>query len=154
MAESIGNAYVNIVPKAPGIEGQIDSLLGGPAPSAGSSAGGKAGAGLLSSLKGVLTVAAVGKVLAALEGIVGGDVADVPLGEVAGVVLPYERSVAGVDVLYGDSTVEVEVFELDVAGSVVVKPLVAGREAQTQGHGDSGIYELFHFEKSVKGISK
>ena len=85
MAESIGNAYVNIVPKAPGIEGQIDSLLGGPAASAGSSAGSKAGAGLLGSLKKVLGVAAVGKVLK--------DAFD------AGGAL--EQSFGGLDTIYG-----------------------------------------------------
>ena len=87
MAESIGNAYVNIIPKAPGIEGQIDSLLGGPAASAGSSAGSKAGAGLLGSLKKVLGVAAVGKVLK--------DAFD------AGGAL--EQSFGGLDTIYGDA---------------------------------------------------
>lgn len=87
MAESIGNAYVNIVPRAPGIEGQIDSLLGGPAASAGSSAGSKAGAGLLGSLKKVLGVAAVGKVLKdAFEA--GGNL---------------EQSFGGLDTIYGDA---------------------------------------------------
>ena len=101
MAESIGNAYVNIVPKAPGIEGQIDSLLGGPAASAGSSAGGKAGAGLLSSLKGVLTVAAVGKVLK--------DAFD------AGGAL--EQSFGGLETIYGDAADQAKEFAMQAASA-------------------------------------
>ena len=101
MAESIGNAYVNIIPKAPGIEGQIDSLLGGPAASAGSSAGGKAGAGLLSSLKGVLTVAAVGKVLK--------DAFD------AGGAL--EQSFGGLETIYGDAADQAKEFAMQAASA-------------------------------------
>lgn len=99
MAESIGNAYVNIVPKAHGIEGQIDSLLGGPAESAGSSAGSKAGAGLLGSLKKVLGVAAVGKVLK--------DAFD------AGGAL--EQSFGGLDTIYGEASAQAKSFAMIAA---------------------------------------
>ena len=101
MAESIGNAYVNIVPKAPGIEGQIDSLLGGPAASAGSSAGSKAGAGLLGSLKKVLGVAAVGKVLKdAFEA--GGNL---------------EQSFGGLETIYGDAADQAKEFAMQAASA-------------------------------------
>ena len=59
MAETLGNAYINIIPKAPGIEGEISGLLGGPAEAAGRSAGEKAGGGLLGSLKNIIAGGAV-----------------------------------------------------------------------------------------------
>ena len=59
----IGQAYVNIVPKAKGIEKNMESLLGGPASAAGTSAGKAAGTGLVSGLKKAASVLAVGKVI-------------------------------------------------------------------------------------------
>ena len=59
----IGKAWVNIVPKAEGIEKNMQSLLGGPATSAGESAGKSAGSGLVSGLKKTVSVVAVGKVI-------------------------------------------------------------------------------------------
>lgn len=61
----LGTAYINIVPKAPGIDGKIGSLLGD---SGMEEAGDKAGSGFLSGLgKGILGgVAAVGTSVAAI----------------------------------------------------------------------------------------
>lgn len=83
----LGNAYVNIVPKANGIEGKISNLLGGAAGSAGESAGTKAGAGLLSGLGKVATVAAVGKIIKDAFS-AGGDL---------------QQSFGGLDTIYGDA---------------------------------------------------
>ena len=58
MAETLGNAYVNIIPKAPGIENEMTQLLGGAAESAGDSAGSKAGSSLLGTMGKYLSVAA------------------------------------------------------------------------------------------------
>lgn len=99
MSESLGSAYINIVPKAPGIEGQIEGLLGGPAASAGGSAGGKAGSAMLGGLKKVFAVAAVGKVLKdAFE---------------AGGAL--EQSFGGLETIYGESAGQAKAFAKEAA---------------------------------------
>ena len=54
---------------------------------------------LILKLCDVVEVAAVGQVLAALDGVVGSHVAYVPFGEIGLVVLPCQRGIAGVDVL-------------------------------------------------------
>ena len=63
MAGTIGDAYVNIIPKAPGISNQIENLMEGGAEAGGKAAGKKVGSGLLGSLGKVVTVAAVGKIM-------------------------------------------------------------------------------------------
>lgn len=99
MAETLGTAYVNIVPKAPGIEGEISRLLGGPAESAGESAGEKAGSGLLSKMGKYLSVAAVGSVLKdAFEA--GGKL---------------QQSFGGLDTIYGEAAEQAKQFALQAA---------------------------------------
>lgn len=99
MAENIGNAYVNIIPKAQGIEGEISQLLGGPAESAGASAGKKAGSKLMDTAKKYLTAAAVGKVLKdAFE---------------SGAAL--EQSFGGLDTIYGDSAGVMKIYAENAA---------------------------------------
>lgn len=63
MAGTIGDAYVNIIPKAPGISGQMEDLLDGGAGSAGKKAGSKIGSTMLGTLGKVVSVAAVGKIV-------------------------------------------------------------------------------------------
>lgn len=63
MAGTLGDAYVNIIPKAPGISNEIEDLISGGAESGGKAAGGKVGSGLLSTLGKVVSVAAVGKIV-------------------------------------------------------------------------------------------
>ena len=63
MAAELGSAFISIIPKAPNIKNNITNLLGPAAESGGSAAGGNAGSALLSKLKGVVTVAAVGKII-------------------------------------------------------------------------------------------
>ena len=63
MAGSLGDAYVNIIPKAPGISNKIEDLLGDGADSGGKAAGSKVGSALLGSLGKVVSVAAVGKLV-------------------------------------------------------------------------------------------
>ena len=94
MSENIGTAYVNIVPKAPGIESQIGGLLGGPAESAGSSAGSKAGSGLISGLKKVVVAAGVGKILKDAFS-AGGDL---------------QQSFGGLETIYGDAANRAKYF--------------------------------------------
>ena len=101
MAESLGNAYVNIVPKAQGIEGQIGDLLDGATDSAGSSAGGKLGAGLLGGMKTVFAGAAVGKVLKdAFEA--GGNL---------------EQSFGGLETIYGDAADQAKAYARTAAAA-------------------------------------
>lgn len=101
MAESLGNAYINIVPKAPGIEGQISGLIGGPADAAGADAGKKAGGGLLRSLGGLVSAAAVGSILKdAFEA--GGNL---------------EQSFGGLETIYGDAAGQAKEFAMQAAAA-------------------------------------
>lgn len=62
MAE-LGSAYVNIIPKAPGIEKELKKLLGDGAAGAGSPAGRSAGSSFISAFKKIVAGAAIGKVV-------------------------------------------------------------------------------------------
>lgn len=64
MATELGKAYVQIIPSAQGISGKISSLLKGESKSAGESSGQTLGTSLVSKLKGVVAVAAIGKAIA------------------------------------------------------------------------------------------
>lgn len=95
----IGKAYVTIVPKAPGIEGEISKLLGGAAGPAGEAAGSKAGGAMLSGLKKVATVAAVGKIIKDAFS-AGGDL---------------QQSFGGIDTLYGDAAAAAKEYAFSAA---------------------------------------
>ncbi len=96
MAESLGNAYVNIVPKAPGIEGEIGKMFGG---DTGEVAGKNLGSSLLSGLGKVVSVAAVGKIVKdAFE---------------AGGAL--QQSFGGLDTIYADSSGMMKEFAANAA---------------------------------------
>lgn len=99
MSETLGNAYINIIPKAPGIEGEISGLLDGPSAAAGKSAGGKAGSGLVGTLKTVVTDAAVGQVIRDAFN--------------AGAHL--EQSFGGLDTLYGDMAGVMKIYAQNAA---------------------------------------
>jgi len=59
----LGEAYVNIIPKAPGIQKELKSLLGDGAAGAGEPAGKAAGSSFMAGFKKLVAGAAVGKVL-------------------------------------------------------------------------------------------
>jgi len=100
MAE-LGNAYVNIVPKAPGIENEISSLLGGPTEAAGEKGGESFGSKLLGGLKKVMGAAAVGAVIKqAFE---------------AGGAL--EQSFGGLETIYGDAADQAKEFAMAAAAA-------------------------------------
>ena len=63
MAGDLGNAYVNIIPKATGISSQIENILEPGAESGGKKAGSKIGSSMLGTLGKVVSVAAVGKIV-------------------------------------------------------------------------------------------
>lgn len=63
MATEIAKAYVQLIPSAEGIQGKMESLLGGEAKSAGTSLGGMLGGNLVKVLGGVITAAGIGKVI-------------------------------------------------------------------------------------------
>ncbi len=65
MATELGKAYVQIIPSAQGISGKISSLLKGESQSAGTTAGGIIGSGLVKKLKAVIAAAGIGKALSA-----------------------------------------------------------------------------------------
>ena len=61
----LGKAYVQIVPSAQGIKASISEVLGKPVEEQGDKSGHTFGTALVSKIKGVITVAAIGKVLSA-----------------------------------------------------------------------------------------
>lgn len=101
MAESLGNAYVNIIPKAEGIENELSDMFGGPAEKAGGTAGEKAGGGIMRSLGKVLSVAAVGKFLKDAFG--------------AGADL--QQSFGGLETIYGDAAGQAKEFAMQAAAA-------------------------------------
>lgn len=62
MPSELGKAYINIVPKAENISGEVERILGGAAP-AGGTTGKKTGQSFLAGLKKTATVVAVGKII-------------------------------------------------------------------------------------------
>ena len=94
----LGNAYVNIVPKAPGIEGKVQNLLGD-----GGGGAEKAGEGLGKRLLGGIAKlgigAAIGRTLkSAFEA--GGDL---------------EQSFGGLDTIYGEASAAAKQYAMDAA---------------------------------------
>lgn len=95
----LGKAYVQIVPSAQGISGQISGILDGPATEAGNSAGINAGNALVSALKGVIIAAGLGSFLtAALTA--GGNL---------------EQSFGGLSTIYGDAAGQAQAFAMQAA---------------------------------------
>lgn len=83
----LGSAYVNIIPKAPGIENELKKMLGDGAAGAGGPAGQKAGSSFLSALKKAIPAAAIGKVIKDAFS-AGGDL---------------QQSFGGLDTIYSDA---------------------------------------------------
>lgn len=65
MATELGKAYVQIIPSAKGIKGQIESVIGGDVDSAGRSAGKSLGSGIASTFKTVIATAGIGTAISA-----------------------------------------------------------------------------------------
>lgn len=83
----IGSAYINIVPKAPGIQGNIQKLLDGASGNTGQKSGLKIGAGIVNGLKKAFVAGAVVKIIKDAFS--------------AGADL--QQSFGGLDTLYGDA---------------------------------------------------
>lgn len=98
MAAELGNAYVNIIPKAPGISKNIEDVLGGGAP--GAEAAGKGfGKKLLGGLAKVGIAAAVGKTIKdAFEA--GGNL---------------QQSFGGLDTIYGEASAAAKEYAAQAA---------------------------------------
>lgn len=101
MAGTIGDAYVNIIPKAPGISGQMEDLLEGGASSGGKKAGSKIGSAMLGSLGKVVSVAAVGKIVKDAFS-AGGNL---------------EQSFGGLDTLYGEAAASAKEYAVQAAAA-------------------------------------
>lgn len=95
----LGDAYVNIIPKAPGIERNIQNLLGRGASGAGDSAGQRAGSGFVSGLKKMVAAAAVGKIIKDAFS-AGGDL---------------QQSFGGLDTIYGDAAEAAKKYAVEAA---------------------------------------
>ena len=87
MSATLGEAYVNIIPKAPGIESKLSSMFDSASDSAGKKSGQSIGKSLLSALGGIVTAAAVGSILKSAFS-AGGDI---------------QQSFGGLDTIYGDA---------------------------------------------------
>ena len=104
MAADLGKAYVNIIPKAPGIEANIEGLLGGSGAAEGAK---KAGSGLGSKLMTGLKVGAAA--------------AGVALGKIlkdsfeAGGAL--EQSFGGLDTIFGEASAQAKAFAVEAAAA-------------------------------------
>ena len=94
----IGKAYVNITPKAENIKKEVEALLGD-AGLGGTAPGKKTGSSFMSGMKGVITAAAVGKVIK--------DAFD------AGGAL--EQSFGGLDTLYGEAAESAKAYAMTAA---------------------------------------
>lgn len=84
---SIGKAYVQIIPKAEGISGQIKDLLSDGAEKGGESAGKSAGSSMLSAIKKVAVAAGIGKII----------------GDTLNAGADLQQSFGGLDTLYGEA---------------------------------------------------
>ena len=101
MAGSLGDAYVNIIPKAPGISNKIEGILSPGADAGGKAAGAKAGSAMISKLKGVVTVAAVGKIMKDAFS-AGGNL---------------EQSFGGLETIYGDAAEGAKQYAVQAAAA-------------------------------------
>lgn len=101
MAGELGNAYVNIIPKAQGISSEIENILDPAAEAGGKSAGSKIGSGMISTMGKVMGAAAVGKVLKDAF--------------TAGGAL--EQSFGGLETIYGDAAGQAKQFAVEAASA-------------------------------------
>lgn len=99
MASDIGNAYVNIIPKAPNISSNIENILDPAAESSGKSAGNKIGSGMMSTLGKVVSVAAVTKLVKDAFS-AGGEL---------------QQSFGGLETIYGDAAEQAKKFAMEAA---------------------------------------
>lgn len=99
----IGKAEVIIIPKAPGIQGQISDLLNDGAGPAGERAGAAAGGSLLSGLKKYVTAAAVGAIVKEAFS-AGGDL---------------QQSFGGLDTIYGEASAAAKEYAFAAAEAVI-----------------------------------
>ncbi len=87
MAGSVAKAYVQVIPSAEGIKGKLSGVFGSEMPSAGQSAGGLFGGGLVSKIKNIIITAGIGKMLS--EAVQAG--------------AAMEQSLGGIETLFKDS---------------------------------------------------
>ena len=91
MAGSIAKAYVQVIPSAEGIKGNLSNVFNSEMPSAGQSAGGIFGSNLVGKIKGLIAAAGIGKILSdSLQ---------------AGAAL--QQSLGGIETLFKDSAATV-----------------------------------------------
>lgn len=94
---NLGDAYINIIPKAPGIKNNIEGLIGDSG--AGEAAGKKVGAGFASTLKRVVVAAGIGKVIKDAFS-AGGDL---------------QQSFGGLETIYGEAAGAAKEFAMQAA---------------------------------------
>lgn len=125
----VGKAYLQIIPKAEGITGQLGQMIDGPAKSAGEKGGKSAGGGMVSGIKKALAGLAIGGT------IVAGFKAAISEGA------KLQQSFGGIDTLYGD------VADAAAKAGMTVKEY-------TQAHGDAAETMKRYAQEAAKvGIS-
>lgn len=101
MAAELGEAYVNIIPKAPGIEKELKGMFEGSGDAAATKSGASLGKKLLGGLKTAVAAGAVGKVLKdAFEA--GGNL---------------QQSFGGLDTIYGDASAAAKEYAKSAASA-------------------------------------
>lgn len=102
MATELAKAYVQIVPSAEGIKGQITQALSGEASNAGNAAGETAGNNLVSKIKGIIAAAGIGAALKQALSL-GADL---------------QQSIGGIETLFGTGGASIEEYAAQVGKSV------------------------------------
>ena len=102
MATELAKAYVQIVPSANGIKGQITQALSGEASSAGNAAGETAGNSLVGKIKGIIAAAGIGAAIKQALSL-GADL---------------QQSIGGIETLFGTGGASMEEYAAQVGKSV------------------------------------
>lgn len=97
--QTLGKAYVQIVPSAEGITGKIKNALGPSMPQAGQQAGGSMGLAMVSKMKGIIAAAGIGTVVGKA------------LKEGANI----EQSFGGLDTIYGKASEQAKKFAVEAS---------------------------------------
>ena len=101
MAIDLGNAYVQIIPSAQGIKGQITEALGGESEQAGKQSGESIAKGIVSTLKNALIAAGIGTIIKSA------------LDEGAKI----QQSFGGLDTIYGDASASLKNYAKEAAAA-------------------------------------
>ena len=140
MAGSIAKAYVQVIPSAEGIKGNLSNVFDSEMPSAGQSAGGIFGSNLVGKIKGLIAAAGIGKILsdslqagAALQQSLGGIETlfkDSAATVIANAEKAYKTAGMSVPILLALSAISFRAMSAAAAAASVSPPRLCRREAE------------------------